>query len=73
MVIQFVLLLRVQGPTAAGVCVDVCVPCFHKKLYGYPWSVLQPEAMLKCAVRAASMYLVRVHGPTAAGGHVHGL
>lgn len=55
------------GPMAARVCVDVHSPC------GWPWSVLESEAMLTSVFPAASEGLVWLCDPTAVMGPVLGL
>ena len=70
--------IRVYGPTAAGVCVDVCGLNYHQRSGRGLWSVLLPEAVsrsLGCAASgdmliwvacAATKDHVWIHGPTEA-------
>lgn len=43
------------GLTAVRVSVDVHGPCYHYRLWGCPWSVLPPEAMLMFSGQAATL------------------
>lgn len=54
---------------AAGVCVDVCRPCFHKRPCRCPWSRLLPEFLLVWRTTLSTPYLLllRRAGPCAVG------
>lgn len=58
----------VHGPTAAGVCVDVCGPCYHRRPSSCLWPALPREVTVVsvgCAVSGGYIVVSNMLPPRA--------